>query len=75
MLEKRKAADTLSDLRGEGGFIHCVFLCCDLPYQHIDEYIQKVGDKFSPIKNEVCLSVLYDICFCVCADSPQQRSQ
>ncbi|KAJ5854291.1 hypothetical protein N7534_006834 [Penicillium rubens] len=52
MLEKRKAADTLSELRGEGGFIHCVFLCCDLPYQHIDEYIQKVGDKFSPIKNE-----------------------
>ncbi|KAJ5199003.1 hypothetical protein N7472_004207 [Penicillium cf. griseofulvum] len=52
MLEKRKAADTLSELRGEGGFIHCVFLCCDLPYQHVDEYFQKVEDKFPPIKTE-----------------------
>lgn len=54
MLEKRKAANTLSDLRGPDGSIHSVFLCCDLPYQYIDEYFQKLGaDKFHPINNEV----------------------
>jgi cysteine synthase len=59
MLEKRKAADTLSELRGQDGFIHCVFLCCDLPYQYVGEYFQKLGDKFLPIKNEVCSSIPY----------------
>lgn len=54
MLEKRKEAGTLSDLRGPDGSIHCVFLCCDLPYQYIGEYFQKLGaDKFHPIQNEV----------------------
>ena len=56
MLEKRKAAGTLSELAGQDGLIHSVFLCCDLPYQYIDEYFQKLGDeKFHPIVNEVCL--------------------
>lgn len=59
MLEKRKAADTLGELRGPDGSIHCVFLCCDLPYQYIGEYFDKLGsEKFHPIMNEVRRVVL-----------------
>lgn len=55
MIEKRKKAGTLSELVGPDGSIHCVFLCCDLPYQYIGEYFQRLGeDKFHPIQNEVC---------------------
>ncbi|KGO70928.1 Tryptophan synthase beta subunit-like PLP-dependent enzymes superfamily [Penicillium italicum] len=55
MLAKRKAAGTLSELAGPDGTTHCVFLCCDLPYQYIDEYFQKLGEQqFHPIRNE-CL--------------------
>lgn len=54
MLAKRKAAGTLSELAGPDGTTHCVFLCCDLPYQYIDEYFQKLGEQqFHPIRNEV----------------------
>ncbi|OJJ06795.1 hypothetical protein ASPVEDRAFT_33065 [Aspergillus versicolor CBS 583.65] len=53
MIEKRKKAGTLSELAGPDGSIHCVFLCCDLPYQYIGEYFQRLGeDKFHPIQNE-----------------------
>lgn len=56
MLEKRKAADTLTELAGPDGLTHCVFLCCDLPYQYIGEYFQKLGsEQFPPIRNEVRL--------------------
>ncbi|CAG8908556.1 unnamed protein product [Penicillium egyptiacum] len=52
-LAKRKAAGTLSELAGPDGITHCVFLCCDLPYQYIDEYFQKLGEQqFHPIRNE-----------------------
>lgn len=55
MLEKRKDAGTLDDLAGADGLTHCVFLCCDLPYQYIGEYFQKLGaEEFRPIRNEVC---------------------
>jgi cysteine synthase A len=54
MLEKRKDAGTLGDLAGPDGLTHCVFLCCDLPYQYIGEYFQKLGaEEFPPIRNEV----------------------
>ncbi|KAL2365438.1 hypothetical protein RJZ56_001682 [Blastomyces dermatitidis] len=53
MLDKRKSAGTLQDLAGPDGLIQCVFLCCDLPYQYIDEYFQKLGpEKFHPIHNQ-----------------------
>lgn len=53
-LDGRKAAGNLADLAGEDGQIHCVFLCCDLPYQYITEYFDKLGDSyFPPIHNEV----------------------
>lgn len=66
MLEKRKAAGTLSELAGPDGLIHSVFLCCDLPYQYIDEYFQKLGtEKFHPIVNEVCLIPLPSLLYLV----------
>jgi cysteine synthase A len=54
MLGKRKEAGTLSELAGPDGLTHCVFLCCDLPYQYIEEYFQRLGEeRFHPIRNEV----------------------
>ena len=42
-------ADTAS------GDISCVFLCCDLPYQYLDGYFQRLGEQdFHPIANRVC---------------------
>lgn len=53
-LEKRKSAGTLSEVAGSNGLVNCVFICCDLPYQYIDEYFDKVGaEAFHPIRNQV----------------------
>ncbi|KAJ5090565.1 hypothetical protein N7532_009249 [Penicillium argentinense] len=53
MLSKRKKQGTISELAGPDGLVHCVFLCCDLPYQYISEYFQKLGtEQFPPIRNE-----------------------
>ncbi|KAJ4359612.1 uncharacterized protein N0V89_000167 [Didymosphaeria variabile] len=50
-LEKRKVEGTLEQLRGDTGRIECVFLCCDLPYQYLDEYFEKVPKAdFPPIR-------------------------
>ncbi|KAM0558245.1 hypothetical protein ACHAPJ_004933 [Fusarium lateritium] len=58
LIEKRKAEGTLSELAGPDGTINCVFLCCDLPYQYINEYFDKLGDSYFPsIKNEDLLKV------------------
>ncbi|KAJ5225432.1 hypothetical protein N7468_006657 [Penicillium chermesinum] len=58
MLEKRKAAGTLSELAGPDGLIHSVFLCCDLPYQYIGEYFEKLNaEQFPPIRNEYLTKV------------------
>ncbi|KAI0835877.1 tryptophan synthase beta subunit-like PLP-dependent enzyme [Hypoxylon sp. FL0890] len=52
-IEKQKAAGTLQNLAGADGEIHCVFLCCDLPYQYINEYFDKLGSGYFPsITNE-----------------------
>ncbi|KAI1767914.1 tryptophan synthase beta subunit-like PLP-dependent enzyme [Hypoxylon sp. FL1150] len=52
-IEKHKAAGTLRDIAGEDGEVHCVFLCCDLPYQYINEYFDKLStEHFPPITNE-----------------------
>ncbi|OHF01839.1 cysteine synthase K/M:Cysteine synthase B [Colletotrichum orchidophilum] len=52
-LDKRIAADNLKELTDESGEIHCVFICCDLPYQYIDEYFAKLGpEHFPAIHNE-----------------------
>jgi hypothetical protein len=53
-LAARKADGSLAQLAGEDGEIHCVFLCCDLPYQYINEYFDKLGPEYFPtIHNEV----------------------
>ncbi|KAG5755659.1 hypothetical protein H9Q70_001727 [Fusarium xylarioides] len=58
LIEKRKTEGTLSDLAGPDGTINCVFLCCDLPYQYINEYFDKLGESYFPsIKNEDLLKV------------------
>lgn len=54
-LEKRKTAGDLSECAGPEGLINCAFICCDLPYQYLEEYFEKLGDgAFNPIHNEVC---------------------
>lgn len=56
MLGKRKSEGTLNDIKGPDGQIHCVFLCCDLPYQYVSEYFDKLGaEHFPAMKNEVCI--------------------
>lgn len=53
-IEKLKVAGSLGDLANRDGEIHCVFLCCDLPYQYINEYFDKLGDDYFPtIHNQV----------------------
>jgi cysteine synthase len=54
-LEKLKQEGKLSDLAGPDGETHCVFMCCDLPFQYLNEYFSNLGpEKFSPLRNEVC---------------------
>ncbi|OJD33805.1 cysteine synthase b [Diplodia corticola] len=52
-LAKRRAANTLSSLADPStGLITCVFLCCDLPYQYINEYFAALPPtRFHPIAN------------------------
>ena len=53
-LEKRRDAGTLDEVRNDDGSIHCVFLCCDLPYQYIGDYFSKVDESnFHPVRNNV----------------------
>ncbi|KAF2217188.1 hypothetical protein CERZMDRAFT_81138 [Cercospora zeae-maydis SCOH1-5] len=53
LLKTRKADRTLDDLRADDGLVHSVFLCCDLPYQYMQEYFDKLGpENFPPITNE-----------------------
>ncbi|KAL4803995.1 tryptophan synthase beta subunit-like PLP-dependent enzyme [Aspergillus unguis] len=57
MLERRKREGKLDELKRDG-LVRCVFMCCDLPYQYIGEYFDRLGeDKFHPIKNENLVNV------------------
>ncbi|OLN97762.1 Cysteine synthase B [Colletotrichum chlorophyti] len=47
-LDKQLAAKTLNNLKDDRGDMHCVFVCCDLPYQYIDEYFAKLGPEHFP---------------------------
>lgn len=59
-LEKRKQERTLSQLAGPDGEVHCVFMCCDLPYQYLNEYFDKCdAEKFRPLRNEVRCDACY----------------
>ncbi|KAG0644939.1 hypothetical protein D0Z07_9338 [Hyphodiscus hymeniophilus] len=49
-LGKAKAAGSLENYRDENGLISCVFLCCDLPYQYIDGYFDRLdAEEIHPI--------------------------
>lgn len=55
VLERRKRQGTLAKLRqqNDGRPIQAVFLCCDLPFQYVDEYLTKCdAEHFAPIVNE-----------------------
>ncbi|KAI9848553.1 MAG: hypothetical protein M1837_007222 [Sclerophora amabilis] len=57
-LQRHKDRRTLSDIAGPDGSIHCVFICCDLPYQYLDEYFTKLGEEhFHPIGCQNLLGV------------------
>ncbi|KAL6703419.1 hypothetical protein ACN47E_009678 [Coniothyrium glycines] len=57
-LTKVKSSGKLADLAGPDGQIDCVFICCDLPYQYMDEYFDKLGeDVFHPIHNKELANV------------------
>ncbi|KAF8876923.1 tryptophan synthase beta subunit-like PLP-dependent enzyme [Infundibulicybe gibba] len=57
-LKQRKQDGTLDSLRSEDGSINCVFMCCDLPYQYIDEYVEILGEEaFPPIRDLNLLDV------------------
>jgi cysteine synthase A len=57
-LERRKVEGTLHELANESGEIPCVFLCCDLPYQYMGEYFDKLDSScFPPIQNSACHSL------------------
>ena len=54
-LQREKDRGRLPSLAGPDGTVSCVFMCCDLPYQYLDDYFTKLGDDhFRPIVNEVC---------------------
>ncbi|KXS95460.1 hypothetical protein AC578_4713 [Pseudocercospora eumusae] len=58
LLEKRKQESTLTQLRSHDNLVHAVFLCCDLPYQYLGEYFDKLGQEaFPPITNEYLAKV------------------
>ena len=54
VLQRYQDQGTLQDLAGDDGTASCVFLCCDLPFQYLNDYFTKLGeDHFLPIVNEV----------------------
>ncbi|MCJ1265025.1 hypothetical protein MMC22_004900 [Lobaria immixta] len=57
-LEKLRISGKLSELADmETEEVSCVFICCDLPYQYMDDYFDKLNeDKFPPIINKILLS-------------------
>lgn len=67
-LQEAKAEEKLDGyVDASSGEISCVFLCCDLPYQYLNGYFQKLGENdFHPIVNRV--SKLFCICSSAAAD-------
>lgn len=56
-LERRRVSGELPDLSdAETGEISCVFICCDLPYQYLDGYFDRLKEaEFPPIINKVLI--------------------
>ena len=47
-LEQAKASGQLEEHVRRQGELWCVFLCCDSPLPHVDEYYDALGDKYFP---------------------------
>ncbi|KAJ7732118.1 tryptophan synthase beta subunit-like PLP-dependent enzyme [Mycena metata] len=57
-LEKTKADGGLDKLRGPNGKIKCAFICCDMPFQYIGEYFDKLPSSLFPkIVNDELIGV------------------
>ena len=53
-LGKQRDTGRLHELAGDDSSIHCIFICCDLPYQYLDDYFTKLGEEyFHPLQNNV----------------------
>lgn len=48
---KDQGQEAFDALRGPDGRIECVFICCDLPFQYINEYMQQLGEEYFPAIN------------------------
>jgi cysteine synthase len=56
-LKKQKKNKTLAKLKNGKKNIHAVFICCDGPFQYLDEYFDYVDPKlFPPVKNSHLLA-------------------
>lgn len=72
-LERKQSEGSLETLRNNAtGLINCAFICCDLPYQYIPEYFEKVASsEFQPIGNQRLTEVdlyRYDDAWELCVD-------
>lgn len=52
-LESEKEAGRLEELISKQGELNAVFLCCDSPLPHIDEYFDALGEEYFPAVHEV----------------------
>lgn len=54
-LAEMKSTGRLGELTDDGtGKISCIFTCCDLPYQYLPFYFEKLdADEFPSIENKV----------------------
>ncbi|RDW85409.1 hypothetical protein BP5796_03734 [Coleophoma crateriformis] len=57
-LQKCKDEGRLQGLSSTNSTVNCVFICCDLPYQYLDDYFEKLGESpFHPLQNRNLLNV------------------
>ncbi|KAJ6784347.1 hypothetical protein PWT90_06166 [Aphanocladium album] len=60
------------------GGVHCVFVCCDLPHMHLDQYFDKLDDSyFHPIVNKELLTFdldKYDITWELSCDDARLKA-
>jgi cysteine synthase/cystathionine beta-lyase/cystathionine gamma-synthase len=48
-LQQEKESGRLEEsVKANGGEMWCVFLCCDSPLPHVDEYYDELGDNYFP---------------------------
>jgi cysteine synthase A len=47
-LEQEKAAGRLAEKVASQGEVVCVFMCCDSPLQHVEDYYRVLGEEFFP---------------------------